>query len=91
MNRLIDATASAALLIVATVLLFVPESRAAPLRVVNQVLFFIVGAPSIWRYWKAGILTKTPAQIYAMPSRPKESFLSFVAMLMGMVAIMVAG
>ena len=91
MKRLFELTAGAALLIVATVLIFIPESRTASLRVVNQVLIFVVGGPAIWQYWKAGLLTKTPAQIAALPTRPKGSFLSFVAMLMGTVALMVPG
>lgn len=89
MSRVIDLTTGAALLIVATVLVFIPESRTESLRLANTVLFFIVVAPSMWRIWTAGLLTKTPAQIYAAPNRPKESLLSTVAMAMGVVALMV--
>jgi len=91
MNRFIEVTASAALLIVATTLVFVPESRTAPMRLANLVLFFILGGQAIWQYWRSGILNKTPAEIYAMPTRPKGSLISAVAFLMAAVAVTISG
>ena len=91
MKRHLDVVAGAGLLIVATVLVFIPELRTTPMRLAGGVLWLIVGGSTMWRDWKAGILKLTPAQIYALRTRPRVSLLTLVAMAMAAVALMVAG
>lgn len=91
MNKYLDTAIEGAMFIVATTLVFIPESRSAPMRLACGLLFLIDSTSTIWRMWKAGILTLTPKQIYALPARPRASLLGAVAMLMSVIAFMVAG
>jgi hypothetical protein len=51
------------------------------------VLYFGLGAETIWRYHRAGILKMTPKQIYLLPRRPALSFIDWLAVVVATVAL----
>ena len=79
--------AEAALVIVATLLVFIPELRNPPMRVVLGVLWITISGSQVRRLYRAGTLNMTPRQIYQATAKPKIGALSFVAILTGSVAI----
>jgi len=79
--------AEAALVIVATLLIFIPELRTTPMRLLLGALWAAISGLHVLRLYRAGTLNMTPRQIYQASARPKLAALSFVAILTGSVAI----
>jgi hypothetical protein len=86
-ERHIMTFAEATLLVTATVFVFVPEMRTVPMKAVVGALFAVLAAVNLRTIYKAGLLTKTPRQILAMPGRPKFSVVGTLATWMAMVAL----
>lgn len=77
---------SAALFVVATILVFIPELRTLPMRATFEFLSVMVCGRMFWYSYKSGVLTMTIGQIYRMPVKPKNSVLELIAILMSIVA-----
>jgi hypothetical protein len=83
--------ANAALFILSTTVTFISATRTPLMHFVVVALALALGAESFWHLRKQGVLKMTPAQIYASSHsrRPRETFLSAAAAIMGAVAIVV--
>jgi hypothetical protein len=86
----LSTAATATLLIVATLLVLLPELRTPPMRVVLNGLAFPFFGLSLWQTYKSGFLTKTPRQIYQsyrMPNPPKRQENSLLKVLAGVMTV----
>lgn len=80
--------AQAALLVVAILLISMPELNGVAATVVLLSLFGIVSVSSIWRLHRAGILGMSPRQVYRSSRRPKANLLEVFALLASIIAMM---
>lgn len=94
MNRaalaLVETLADAALLVVATCFVFIPEARVAAMTHVLYALAMAGAAIFIWRLYVSGMLGLTPKQIFHSTRRPRVTLLSTAATLMGVVAVVIS-
>jgi hypothetical protein len=72
-----------AVIALAAALTSYPELRASPVRLVFLILWAIAAAALFRRFYRAGVLTRTPGEIYRMKERPKTSLLDFLAVTGG--------
>ncbi len=88
-----DLICAVALVVLAVVVLAIPESRTLPVRVGLIALYVIVVGQVVWRVRKWGVLRKTIPQMHlaiqAPPNRVGISFLTFAARMLGVAAILV--
>ena len=87
MRRNILSLVAGVLLVVAVVLVFIPELRTPPMRLALGILWVITAGSTFWRLHRARALTMTLGQIHQMAGKPKFGLLHSVSLLMGVVAI----
>jgi zinc transporter ZupT len=76
-----------ALLVVAVLILFLPELRTTLMRRTNELLFFTLSGIYVWQFHKSGILKLSFSQIHRMPNKPRVSVLAFAAMTASSIAM----
>ncbi len=74
--------ASAVLLISSTILVFIPELRTAPIRMMLKISVPVLLVCDFVTLYRTGMLTMTPAEIYRMPNKPNTDLLPLVAIIM---------
>lgn len=74
----------------ATILVFMPESRTPALRAALVILWVPASLTLCWRYYKAGLLTRPIPAMHAMRNKPRTDLLTWAAIMMGSVALVVA-
>jgi hypothetical protein len=79
------------LLLVAALLIVLPDLRVAPLRAVLLVLYLGIFGVYLWQLRRLGILGKSPRQILHADRRPAVDLLTFSALMAGTLAIFVMG
>lgn len=89
MAAVLSKAAAAGLFTVATILAFLPESRTPALQAALVVLWVSVSFKLGWRYYKAGLLTKSISTMHTMTNKPKTDLLTWAAIIMGSVAMVV--
>ena len=87
MRKHLSTVVAGVLVVVATLLVFIPESRTLPMRMMLGVLWVIVAGSTFWRLHRAGVLRMTPGQLHQMVAKPKFSLLHSAALMIGAVAI----
>ena len=74
--------ASAVLLISSTILVFIPELRTTPIRMMLKISVPILLVCQFVTLYRSGVLMKTPTEIYRMPNKPDTDLLPLVAIVM---------
>jgi len=90
MTAVLSKVAAAGLFVVATILVFLPESRTPALQAALVILWVSVSYGLGWRYYKAGLLTRSISAMHAMRNKPRTDLLTWAAIMMGSVAMVVA-
>ena len=75
----------------AALMISYPEWRTGPARFAFLIMWAVVAASWIWRLHKAGVLSRTPGEIFNMKERPKTGLLEFLAIMAGIVVTVVTG
>lgn len=89
MRKYIETLICAALLVVSTCVVFIPELRVPAMRAALLSLMLANGAHFTWRLYASGMLGLTPKGIFHSRRRPQVSLLFTVATLMSVPAIVV--
>ena len=79
----------AALLCLATVLIFIPETRDTRMTAALFLLFGLAACASVWKFHRQGVLRLTPKQVYQLPKKPNANVLEVAALVMAVVAMTV--
>ena len=82
--------ATAALLVVATILIFLPETRTPALKAALVALWTPQSVACLWTSYKTGMLKMSMRELYRMGNKPKTDLLSWAAIMMGSAALVVA-
>jgi hypothetical protein len=81
---------AAGLFVVAAILVVLPESRTAALRTALVILWTWQSLALCWRYYEAGLLTRSIRVMHATRNKPRIDLLTWAAIILGSVAMVVA-
>lgn len=79
-----------AMLLVATIYLAYPASRVLPLQLALFLLMVVSGVIFTWRLHLSGMLRMTPRRIMESTERPRPSWLSTMAVMAAVIALVVS-
>lgn len=77
-----------ALILASAVVVVIPAARGEPLKWIVNSLFCVFAAQFLWRGWRAGLLSKTPGQIFqqAQAGRLRSHALDLAAIVISIIA-----
>lgn len=87
MNTKLQMATAAALLVVAVLLIFLPQSRTTAFIALGGVLWMAVCGEVFFRLWKAGVLSRRVFQNHFQSNTSNVSLLTALSIIFGAIAI----